>query len=134
RGQMNEFETTLGGGNLAMDDDQRGRMMEIFDESEGLDRDMGGFFWRSGDKSQEEVDAEVEEYVADLETGYNQMAEDASEVLNEDQMDAFTIHLNNKLQMQTSRARMGARFRNNMSGMFRGNQGGVGVAIDVQTE
>lgn len=139
RDEVNDFERTLGKGDQELSIEQHEQMVGIFNGMQELEQNNRRSFWSNGmtELSKEESDKQVEEQVAELEEGYNKVLEDSADVLDEDQLTALNVHLDNKLQTAESEAKTAAHFQQQMGGLFKDLGGGTNMIqpqIMIQTD
>lgn len=114
RGKVGEFDKVLGSG-LALNEAQNDKMVELFGDMEDFEkqfrRDAGmGRMGRNADETAVDMDKRLTE----LETEYNQIITDSSEVLDDRQLEALSTHLDNNLKRAETSIGMANQWQRSM--------------------
>ena len=112
RGRVGDFEKELGNG-LAMSEEQRDSMVGMFGDMEEFGNNFRREAWNQ-EGSTEERQAAMDARLDELEQRYNKMVNDASEVLDAQQVEALATHLDTNLQRVEKQVEMGQMWRRQM--------------------
>ena len=114
RGKVGEFDKVLGSG-MALNEAQNDKMVELFGDMEQFEKDFrrDAGMGRMG-RGAEESAVDLDKRLTELESEYNQIITDSSEVLDERQLEALSTHLDNNLKRAESGITMANQWQRNM--------------------
>lgn len=117
RGKVAEISKVFGEG-LAMSEEQSDKMVDLMGGMESFERDFRRAGWGGWIRGAAENATDMDQRLDELETRYNQILTDSSEVLDGRQVEALSTHFENNLQRAEQGVEMATQWQKNMESII----------------